>query len=770
MDPTTEHPSPSAAVTRQASARDPLVDGLRSIALGRVVLWHAFAAPWLSWVFPAMPVMFFLAGSVLAGSVAAGSGTNGQGAGPVEGLRRLARRVGRILIPFWVYSLGVLATMLIADRTLVDVDSGAADGDPWGLAVSLAVPLHQTSGTDRDWLTGHLWYLTDYLFLLLLLPIAVLLARRIVPVVAVALLGLIALEAGPLLGLPTLTGAARVGVGDLLCYGMFALLGIAWATRRSTFPTARAVAAGAALIAGSLVAGRFVPLPRGSLNESYLLLAVAALGWLLLIGAAERPLRRLAALPRVATATRAVSARALTVYLWHPAAILLALAVAPDGLLSGPSVLVLTVLFTVAAIVAFGWVEDIAARRPPRWWPGRRVPDRSRRPSTPISVRIGLTAAAASVMAMVAVGVSGVFADRTGTAVAAIPRPSDRTALADTAFAVATRDAAPPDDPADGPADLPAVGLQAALERWIATQREIDDAVVSIASGPQIWSGSGTRPDGEPAAAESTVGIASLTKTFTAAVAVQFAAEGLLDLDAPVPDLPGVAPLPDGETITARQLMQHSTGLVQYTDALGYDPARLYSAAELVSLSTQAPRLHPPDAGVTYSNSNYLWLGLLLESVSTSDYRTLLAERITGPLGLTSVDLITDDRTGWVGSASGGIVATPADVARFFDALLNRGEVLSTEGLARMTELNHLNGGLGVWPMCPCGEFADGGKWATGLGHYVGDGAAFAFPDDGLAVYVRLTGDQVSGERMVELRDQLMVEMRDTAKGGGVQP
>ena len=252
MHPTTEHPSPSAAVARQATARDPLVDGLRSIALGRVVLWHAFAAPWLSWVFPAMPVMFFLAGSVLAGSVAAGSGTNGQGAGPVEGLRRLARRARRILIPFWVYSLGVLATTLVADRTLVDVDSGATDSDPWGLALSLAVPLHHTSGTDRDWLTGHLWYLTDYLLLLVLLPIAVLLARRIVPVIAVALTGLIALEVGPLLGLPTLSGAARVGVGDLLCYGMFALLGIAWATRRSAFPTAPAVAAGAALIAGSL--------------------------------------------------------------------------------------------------------------------------------------------------------------------------------------------------------------------------------------------------------------------------------------------------------------------------------------------------------------------------------------------------------------------------------------------------------------------------------------------------------------------------------------
>ena len=55
-----------------------------------------------------------------------------------------------------------------------------------------------------------------------------------------------------------------------------------------------------------------------------------------------------------------------------------------------------------------------------------------------------------------------------------------------------------------------------------------------------------------------------------------------------------------------------------------------------------------------------------------------------------------------------------------------------------MTELNHLNGGLGVWPMCPCGEPTDGGKWATGLGRGVGDGAAFAFPVS-KSLYVRLT-------------------------------
>lgn len=761
--------------TPRPGARDPLVDGLRTVALGRVVLWHAFAAPWLSWVFPAMPVMFFLAGSVLAGSALTGSGATGSG--PIAPARRLARRLGRLLIPFWVYSLGLLATMLVAGGSLDTLD-GEADSpgqQPWQLALSLLVPLHHTTGTDRDWLTGHLWYLTDYLLLVLLLPVAIALARRIVPVAAVALAGLAVLDVGPLVGLPTVTGAARIAAGDLLCYGLFAVLGIAWAIRRPGRPTAAGVTArattGAVLIAATVAAGLVMPLPRGSLNESYLLLALAALGWLLLIGAAEHPLRRVAAGPRAAAVGRAVSARALTVYLWHPAAILLALSLAPDGLLHVPAVLGLTVLFTGVAVVAFGWVEDVAARRPPRWWPGRR-PTRARRGPTPIPVRLALVAAGAAVLAVAAVGVSGVFAERAGTAVAAIPRPSDRTALADTAFVGIKETVATDPLATDAPAELPAGELQDALDRWIQAQPDVDDAVASVASGTQIWSGSGTRTDDAQApirAADAAVGMASLTKTFTAALAVQFAADGVLDLDAPVPELAGVAPLPDGVVVTARQLMQHSTGLVQYNDAVGYDPAQVYTAAELVSLSIQTPLQHPPGAAVSYSNSNYLWLGLLLESMTAQDYGSLLADRITAPLGLSTVGLIGDERAGWVGSSSGGITAAPADVARFFDALLNRGQVLSREALTRMTELNELNTGLGLWPLCPCGEVPEVGKWATGLGHYIGDGAAFAFPDDALAVYVRVSGPAITAERMTEMRDQLLITMRDTATGSGVE-
>lgn len=751
MPPTSEPPHRPVPAPPGRDSRDPLVDALRSVALARVVLWHAFAAPWLSWIFPAMPVMFFLAGAVLAGAATA--------AGATDHLRTLGRRLGRILLPFWVYSAGVV--MVTAIRPSVF----GVDDHSW---LSLILPLPAASGTDRDWLTGHLWYLTDYLVLLVVLPLAAILARRIGLVVAGGLVGLAVLETAPLLGLPHPVGAVRMGVGDLLCYGLFAVLGIAWATRRPPPAAGRAVAARAAggltLIAASVAGAFVVPLPRGSLNESYLLLAVSALGWLLLIGAAEGPLRRVAGATRVSPVARAVSARALTIYLWHPAAILVALAVAPQGVAGGPVLLLVTVVLTAAAVVAFGWVEDVAARRPARWWPVRTRRRRAA-PASTVPLRIGLVAATLSGVMLIVGAMAMVTADRTETGVAAIPPPSDRTALADTAFVAAARELQE-----RAAAELRVDDLEAALEIWIAEQPEISDAVVSVAAGPQVWSGSAARPDGEPRAAESSVGIASMTKTFTASLAVQLAEEGLVDLDAPVPQLPEVLPLADGGTVTPRQLLQHSTGLIQYTDAPGYDPGITYTAGELVSLSTQAPLAHPPDGGVTYSNSNYLWLGLVLESVTESTYGTLLADRVAGPLGLATVDLPADERTGWVGSASGGVTATPADVARFFDALLNRGELLSFDALHRMTDLSHLNGGLGIWPLCPCGETPEGAKWAAGLGHFNGDGAAFAFPDDRLAVYLRIGGPgdpPVAADRMVQMREQLLELMRTTAIGAG---
>src|SRR4051794_39482327 len=75
--------------------RDPSLDLLRGSALLRVVVWHVFAATWMTW-FAAMPLMFFVAGTLLAASASRRSHAG-----------MLVRRLRRLLVPLWVYGVVV---------------------------------------------------------------------------------------------------------------------------------------------------------------------------------------------------------------------------------------------------------------------------------------------------------------------------------------------------------------------------------------------------------------------------------------------------------------------------------------------------------------------------------------------------------------------------------------------------------------------------------------------------------------------------------------
>ncbi|WP_233226175.1 serine hydrolase domain-containing protein [Amycolatopsis sp. CA-126428] len=85
--------------------------------------------------------------------------------------------------------------------------------------------------------------------------------------------------------------------------------------------------------------------------------------------------------------------------------------------------------------------------------------------------------------------------------------------------------------------------------------------------------------------------IASVTKTFTATVLLQLAGEGRLALDDTVSRyLPGL--LPDGDRITVRMLLRHSSGLDNYSDDLTGDPVELqrhWDPQDLVAMATAHP-------------------------------------------------------------------------------------------------------------------------------------------------------------------------------------
>ncbi|HVX45747.1 MAG TPA: serine hydrolase domain-containing protein, partial [Mycobacteriales bacterium] len=223
----------------------------------------------------------------------------------------------------------------------------------------------------------------------------------------------------------------------------------------------------------------------------------------------------------------------------------------------------------------------------------------------------------------------------------------------------------------------------------------------------------GTRPD---PAGEFRVG--SITKTFTATMILQLVAEHRLDLEAPIgrylPDL-----LPYQQSITIHQLLQHRSGLVDYANIqpsvlwptprdLDTRRFRSYSPRQLVGIATAHPLLFTPGTRFSYSNTNYIVLGMLIEKITHQSYPVELLQRILLPAGLHHTfyaatpylpdpaergyeslqgpagpltDLTAYDMS-WADSA-GAIISTSADLNRFYRELLT-GRLLPAAQLAQM--------------------------------------------------------------------------------------
>ena len=294
---------------------------------------------------------------------------------------------------------------------------------------------------------------------------------------------------------------------------------------------------------------------------------------------------------------------------------------------------------------------------------------------------------------------------------------------------------------ADDPAAARDRRVRHALEQWMDQHPDVRSVAVAVAlTGPggPTWSGAAIA-DGDAALLDhaATYPIMSVTKTFTEALVLRAAAEGSIDLDAPMPPIPDVAPVPDGVRITPRMLLQHSSGLVNYMNASGYDPSEPITPARAVSLSLGTPLLADPGTRTHYSNSNFHWLGLLLEHVTGRPYADLVGD-LAADHGLPSATVDPAARPGWVGFASGGMRATLADVARWGAHLFTPGRVLSPRDLDAYRDVGALGVGLGIWPICPCTTAQDGDVDYTAIGQIVADGGVLYFPDHDVVVAVRL--------------------------------
>jgi D-alanyl-D-alanine carboxypeptidase len=134
--------------------------------------------------------------------------------------------------------------------------------------------------------------------------------------------------------------------------------------------------------------------------------------------------------------------------------------------------------------------------------------------------------------------------------------------------------------------------------------------------------------------------IASITKTFTATVVLQLVDEGRLSLDDHLGRF--ISGIPNGERITIRQLLGMSAGIYNYVHdlliAVDYvdDPLLPFGPEQVVEIvRAHGEADFPPGAEVRYTDTNYVFLGLIIEQVTGRSVGTEITDRIIGPLGLT---------------------------------------------------------------------------------------------------------------------------------------
>ncbi|WP_418960471.1 serine hydrolase domain-containing protein [Streptomyces tritici] len=245
-----------------------------------------------------------------------------------------------------------------------------------------------------------------------------------------------------------------------------------------------------------------------------------------------------------------------------------------------------------------------------------------------------------------------------------------------------------------------------------------------------LSAGTGTVNANRPIQADEHFRIGSQTKTFTAAVVLQLVDEGKVALEAPIADhLPGVVTGNgyDGTRVTVRHLLQHTSGFAAYnpypvTETPKANPDGTYDLAESVRKGLSRPPVSAPGAGITYSNTNYLVLGMLIEKVTQQPVHQAITDRVIKPLGLTRTvfpapgdrALPTPAVNGYHGvrvggfyfwtpaltydpslySSAGAIISTLKDLTTFNQALL-AGKVVSAASLAEMQKIWEAEPGTG---------------------------------------------------------------------------
>lgn len=310
-----------------------------------------------------------------------------------------------------------------------------------------------------------------------------------------------------------------------------------------------------------------------------------------------------------------------------------------------------------------------------------------------------------------------------------------------------------------------------------ATVVQIEQGNLSVGAAAGVSDLASNRPAG----ASQTFEIGSQTKMMTAVVILQLVEQGLIDLDAAAAGyLPAatVAGIANADTATVRQLLNMTSGIANYTEAVDAGgiplfinallahPDQVFGPEQALDIARTMPPVGAVGDGFFYTNTNYLLLGQIIEAQTGKSFVEALQDGIFTPSGMDSTgrQLATDDprlssylddgtgtlvdvtRALWEMRGEAGIVSTAADMITFLKALLVDKTLLGADALAEMTDFIETDSGPGFAAFFGLGLVKvtlDGGHTYVGFtGGTLGTGSStYLDMDTGTIVSVGATTD-----------------------------
>lgn len=304
---------------------------------------------------------------------------------------------------------------------------------------------------------------------------------------------------------------------------------------------------------------------------------------------------------------------------------------------------------------------------------------------------------------------------------------------------------------------LPIFALQAMLDEKVTGSTAVPGAVLAVSRGDSYWIGAAGTADTNthaPMQPAMRFRIGSLSKQFTAALVLKLVEEGKLSLDDTVEHWLPALDLPNDDRITVRMLLNHTSGVPNFTNANFWDnmafpdPDRAWQPGELVEM-VKTDAFTEPSTVFSYCNTGYVLAGMIAEAASGESISQAMSTRFFVPLGMHDTVFAGDgtitgtyahgylqlpegtapiDVSTWNPSyagTAGAIISSAHDLLIWADALFGD-RVLASDSLTTM-----------LTPVAPATEYG------LGLGFkQVADGRTFVYHSGQIPGYYSLIAHQ----------------------------